>query len=415
MKVVLCNKYFFLNGGTERYLSRCLEALPARGHEAIPFSVSYDGSWPSDYSRFFLEPPGEAAETHFDRIHLTPRKALSYAGRSVYSFEAKKKLSMLLDHLGDADIGYLLNIYNYMSPSVVHAFRKQRIPIVIRFGDYHPLCANYNFLRDSKPCTLCVGGDYYNGLRHKCVKGSLAASSLRVFSMYVHRFLELYRRCDAFVAPCMFMRDKLIEGGFPAERIHVIRQAAPNLKPRAIAKKENYILFFGRIAPEKGLDTLIRSYQAISPVQDLLLVGRSYDGHAEYLRSLVKPGFEEHIHFIDFLDGDDLYQKIERAQLTIVPSRWYDNAPLATYESYLLGTPVLAADIGGIPEQVRIGETGRLFRPDDEEDLSRKLSEMLSNPRELEKMGRMARRYATEELSLDKHLDQLLALFESLR
>jgi glycosyltransferase involved in cell wall biosynthesis len=233
--------------------------------------------------------------------------------------------------------------------------------------------------------------------------------------MYVQRMLNLYHGCDAFVAPCSFMRQKLVEGGFPAERIHIIRQAAPKLAPRAIASKENYVVFFGRISPEKGLDTLIRAYQTLAPSVDLLLIGRSYDGHADYLKSLVKPEFSKRIRFFDFMDGDELNDKVERALLTIVPSRWYDNAPLATYESYMLGTPVLAADIGGIPEQVRVGETGELFAPDDESDLADKLQDLLSDPIKLARMGKQAKRFATEELSLDKHLEQVTGLFETLR
>jgi glycosyltransferase involved in cell wall biosynthesis len=413
MRILLCNKYFFLNGGTERYLSRCLEALPERGHEAIPFSVNYDGSWPSPYSPYFLTPPGETTETHFDRIRLTPRNAWSFAGRSIYSIEARKKLELLLRDLGGADVGYVLNVYNYMSPSIVHSFRKLGIPVVVRFGDYHPLCASYNLLRDYKPCTLCAKGAYFHGVRYKCVKGSLAASALRVLSMYVQKLLKLYRGCDGFVAPCDFMRNKLVEGGFPEDRVHVIRQPAPKPVARPDVIKGNYVLYFGRISPEKGLDTLIRAYQALNSPQDLLIVGRSYDGHAEYLTSLVAPEFKQRIQFPGFMDGGQLEEVVERALLTIVPSRWYDNAPLATYESYMLGTPVLAADIGGIPEQVRVGETGELFAPEDEADLSRKLKRLLGDREMLTQMGREARRYAIEKLGLDRHLDQLIALFES--
>ncbi len=414
MRIIFCNKYFFLNGGTERYMFRCLEALPERGCEAIPFSVAYEGSRPSPYASFFLPPPGGAGETHFNRIRLTPKSAFSFAERSIYSFAARRKLDALLDHAGGADIGYLLNICNYMSPSIVHSFRKRKIPTVVRFGDYHPLCANYNLLRADRPCTLCVGGAHYHGLLHKCVKNSLAASALRVLSMYVQRALRLYRGCDAFVAPCAFMKEKLIQGGFAAERIHIIRQAAPPPASRPPASKANHILFFGRISPEKGLDTLIRAYQAAAPEQDLLLVGRSYDGHAEQLQTLVRPEFRDRIRFLGFMDGDDLASVIEQALLAVVPSRWYDNAPLAVYEAYQLGTPVLAADIGGIPEQVLPGETGELFIADDEADLAEKLRTMLADPERLSRMGAAARRLAVEELGLDRHLDQLLGLFASL-
>ncbi len=417
MRILLCNKYFFLNGGVERYIQGILEALPQRGHEIVPFSVAYEGNWPSPYEEYFLPPPGAADVRYYKDIKPSFRSLLLHAERSVYSFAARRCLSRLLDHVQGADIGYLLNIYNYMSPSVVHTFRKRKIPVVVNFGDYHTLCANYTFLRDGRPCTLCRRGAYYNGVVHKCVKKSLSASGLRVFSMYVQRWLRLYLGADAFVVPCEFMRDQLIAGGFAQERIHINHwPAIPTMPLEAVrdTPKQDYILFFGRISREKGLDVLIDAYQRLRPGLRLVLAGRSYDGCEEELRAMVLPEMQNRIEFRGFLQGEDLARCIAAARLSVVPSRWYDNAPLAVYESYLLGTPVLAADIGGIPEQVRPGVTGELFAPDDPDDLARALESMLADDGKLERMGREARNYALHDVSMDRHLDDLLRLFNSL-
>lgn len=415
MRVVLCNKYFFLNGGTERYLRACLDSLPTRGVEAVPFSVSYAGSWESPYAPFFLPPPGRAEETHFHRLRPTPRSLLRLAGRSVYSFEANACLERLLDHIGGADIGFILNVYNYMSPSITRVFKRRGIPVVVRFGDYNALCASYTFLRDGRPCSLCARGNYLHGLRRRCVKGSFAASLLRTVGMYAQRALRLYLDAEAVIAPCEFMRERLLEGGFAPERTHVLRQPATAMADIAPAPKGEYIVFFGRVSAEKGLDTLVEAIARRSPGVDLLIVGRSYDGCRERLEALAAEKGATRIRFVDFLDGEALARCVSGALLSVAPSRWWDNAPLAIYESFALGVPVLGANIGGIPEQIRPGVTGELFRPDSVEDLADKLTALLADRPRLARMGANALAFSRQELGLENHLDRLTALFSDVK
>lgn len=415
MKIILCNKYFFLNGGTEKYLHGLLDRLSSTGHEPVPFSVRYEGSWPSPYSRFFLPPPGPAREIYYNDIRLTPASCLRYIDRSVYSIEARWRLSRLLQETQSADIAYLLNIYNYMSPSIIHTFRKNNIPVVMRLGDYNLQCPAYLFLRSGRPCTLCREGAYWNGLRHCCVKGSLAASALRMLAMYVHTWLKLYAQVDAFVVPCDFMRQQLVQGGFPAKRIHVIKSPAISETEATGGQQRRHILYFGRISPEKGIDTLIDAFQQLADPPELILAGRSYDDEQARLEGLMTPESRGRIRFTGFQESRELARLIDEALLTVVPSRWYDNAPLSVHESFLHATPVVAARIGGIPEQVQDGVTGRLFDPDSKESLHAVLHEMLSDRDLLERMGLAAREHVIRECSMDRHADLLLNLFEQVR
>ncbi len=423
--MIFCNKYFFLNGGTESYLHHIMNYLSAGGHTIIPFSVRYAGSWPSAYQDYFLEPPGDPDQAHLSDIRFSPANILRFLDRSTYSFEARIKLGRLLKAVDGADIAYILNIYNYMSPSIIHSFRCHRIPVVMQIGDYNLLCPSYSLLRKGKPCTLCVLGRYYYGLKHRCVKNHPAASVVRVAAMYIHRLLGLYRLVDAIVVPCQFMKEKLIEGGFPENRMYVQKYPVERRQgirknpvesgtlPETARLKKNHIVYFGRISYEKGLDTLIDAFQKLNPPIDLYIIGRSYDGEADRLKARIRPDAESRIHFPGFQTGQALTKWIAEAQFSVVPSRWYDNAPLSIYESFLCGTPVLASRIGGIPEQVQEGVTGQMFEPDSSNDMAIKMGSMLSDKKKLVEMGIAGQTYVEKNLLIKDHMDCLMNLFET--
>lgn len=415
MKILLANKYFFPNGGTEVYLRTLLDELPKLGHACLPFSTAFEGSWPSGFSRFFLPPPGDAGAARLEHMRLTPGTALTLLERSTYSFTARKYLGRLLDAEKNIDVALALNIYNYMSPSIFHEFSKRSIPIAMQIGDYHLMCPQYQFLRDNKPCFLCQKGDYYNGVRHRCVKGSLAASGVRAMAMYIQRWMRIWNLVDLFLVPCRFMRDAMAEGGFDPERIRVMPYPV-RVPPRdSLPPKGDYILSFGRVSREKGLDVLVKGYQKARPQAGLLIVGRDYDGERSRLESLVEPAFRDRILFRDFTSGPELARLIGGALLTVVPSRWHDNAPLSVYESLAHATPVAGAAMGGIPEQIREGVDGVLFDPDDSEALAAKLDDCLSDRLRLQRWGNAGRERMAREHDPGAHAALLADILSDLR
>jgi glycosyltransferase involved in cell wall biosynthesis len=415
MKILMANKFFFLNGGVEKYYRDLLVRFTETGHEPIPFSVGYSGNWDSAYSSFFLPPPDKEGKAHYKDIRIRPGNILRYLDRSIYSLEARYYLYRLIKAASRIDAAYVFNIYNYMSPSIIDFLNKKNIPVIMQVGDYNLLCPCYTFLRHGSPCTLCLKGNYTHGLRHKCVKSSYPASALRVLAMFVQRLIRVYHRVDAFTVPCLFMKEKMIQGGFDEKRIHLLHYPMPGLKRFEPAEKKDYILYFGRISYEKGLDTLIAAYQDLAPGEDLYIVGRSYDGEKQRLLEMIGPEFTDKIHFFDFMEKNELDQWIARALFTVVPSRWYDNAPLSIYESFQLQTPVVGADIGGIPEQIQDKVSGRLFAPGSVPELARAMNWMLEDRERLLEMGVRGADFVTEHCDMDRHVDQLLNIFTSLK
>lgn len=417
MRIVICNKFFFVSGGTDRYMFELMDELRAKGHTPIPFSIKHAISKPSEYDKYFLPPPAPPDQVFFSQIRLSNANLIRLLDRSFYSLEAQTYLNRLILKESPIDIAYILNIYNYMSPSIIRTFKKHGIPVVQMLGDYHLQCPSYLLLRKGKPCSLCVEHQYYHALKYRCLKNNFFVTLIRVIAMYLYRRLGIYDMVDAFVVPCNFMRDILIRGGYSPHKIRLIKYPVREINLNELnGFTKDYILYFGRISYEKGLDLLINAYQKIAHLYDvkLVILGRDYDGEKSRLLSLIKPGMEERILFPGFAEGKELSKWIMGAVFTVVPSRWYDNAPLSVYESYLHEVPVVGARIGGITEQIEDTVTGRLFEPESVTDLAKVMEWMLADKSRLTHMGKMGKQKVLTENNYEVHTSSLLKLFEEL-
>jgi glycosyltransferase involved in cell wall biosynthesis len=96
----------------------------------------------------------------------------------------------------------------------------------------------------------------------------------------------------------------------------------------------------------------------------------------------------------------------------VAPSACYENFPYSVLESFALGKPVVASNIGGIPEMVRDGETGFLVEPGDPARMAERMADLAGDRELVEKLGRNARSRVENEFSADIHYDKLMALYE---
>ena len=408
MRIVIANKYYYLDGGPERYLFGLADYLGSLGHEVIPFAVGYEKNLPSEYEKYFLRPAGAGPETKLGKLEGGVGTKLRIAIRSIYSFEARRALGRLI---GDVkpDLLYCLNIVNHMSPSVIDAAHKRGVPVVMRLSDYNLVCPNYLFLHDGQICTECERG-YYHALRYKCAQGSFAATACRVAGMYVHKFAGVYRKVSAFVTPAKFMKDTLVRAGFAAEKIHHIPTFVDLSSWSPRYDNDGYILYFGRLAREKGIEFLLSAY-AKSRVDDpLVIVGGGAGDYVEQLKSGIDEGSRGKVNFIGRKSGRELQEIVRGAKYVVVPSLWHDNAPNVVYESFAAGKPVVASALGGLCEQVT-ADTGVLVEPGNVDELAEAIVRLSGTPDLLEELGRNARRRVEEEHGVEIHVRRLLDVF----
>ena len=408
MKILLVNKYFFLNGGSESYLKNIMDELEKQGHQCVPFSINFKNSWDSLYSRYFLSPPDASGQAQLRDMKISVKSFLSLVERSIYSFKARKKIKKLIDEQGPFDFAIVLNIYNYMSPSVIDELHSQKIPIIVFVTDYNMICLNYSLLSQNCFCNLCAKGNYWHGVVKKCVKNSLLLSTVRAAGMYLHRFLGIWHKVDFFVVPCRFMKNQLIGAGFNKDSISTIMY--PALASNTAHHKKDYILYFGRISPEKGIETLIKACMNLKVDTTLYIVGRNYCNEVERLEAMIDSEKKSKVKFLGVMEGNNLKKIIGEALVSVVPSIWPDNAPLAVLESYAEGTPVIGSDIGGIPETIANNVDGLIFTPNDDNDLASKLLYCLENKQKMAEWGRIGRQRIIDNNCISTHVESLIKL-----
>jgi glycosyltransferase involved in cell wall biosynthesis len=164
------------------------------------------------------------------------------------------------------------------------------------------------------------------------------------------------------------------------------------------------------LSREKGLYTLLAA--AKKSGMPLTIVGTGPD--AEALRRTASE-LDVDAQFRGFLTGIALHDAVREARGVVLPSEWYENAPMSVLEAYALGKPVIGARIGGIPELVREHDTGLLFKSGDSDDLADALNRLRSMPdTQLERMGRAGREWVESAFTLELYLKRVLAIYSQL-
>jgi len=409
VKVVLAHKYFYRGGGTATYLFALMPELEKRGHECIPFTVAYDQTVPSKYSRYFVSPVAGSSQTHLKDMKKTPWLMLKLLARATWSLEAYRKALQLCDEL-KPDIAYVHNLYSYMSPSPIAAFKKRGVPVVMRVSDTSLLCPGLIGWLHGQVCIHCARNGPWRAFRYRCHKGSLSSTAARAFSMQVHRRFRVYDGVDTFVTPSQFMADLLADGGYGHKPIVCVPSFYPAPKDLNGQVEDDYILYFGRIAPEKGLATLVQAFAQAGRGYRLLVAGADVDGETDRLRRLAVNAGSCAIEFAGPQDREDLDELVRRCLFTVIPSQWAENSPMSVLEAFAHGKPVIGSDIGGIPEQIQHG-TGFLFPPGDAQALAERMRVLFGDPELRRQMGQAARQRAGAEFGPERHCERLERVF----
>jgi len=397
------NNYYYYRGGAETVFLEHNKMFEALGWNVVPFSMKHPRNLETPWARYFVE------EIEFGE-HYSISEQLVRVPKVIYSVEARRNLSRLLDDVRPR-LCHAHNIYNHISPSILGLLKRRGIPIVLTLHDLKIACPAYNMLAPDGICERCRGGRLYNVLVHRCIKGSTALSAVMMVEALLHRVLGSYRNCvNRFVVPSRFYINKFSEWGMPTSKFRYVPNfvAAEHYRPQFYPGTA--FVYFGRISPEKGLATLIRATAAAQT--QLIVVGSGPD--LQKMRRLATE-LNADVSFLGFLTGEPLHEVVRSARAVVLPSEWYENAPMIVLEAYALGKPVIGAEIGGIPELIRDNETGVCFASGDEGSLCAALRRVIALPNvEVEGMGRSARRLVETEFTATLYRNRILEIYREL-
>ncbi|MDP4142963.1 MAG: glycosyltransferase family 4 protein [Bacillota bacterium] len=412
MRILIANYRYFISGGPEIYMFNIKKLFENKGHQVVPFSVKYRMNVKTEYDKYFIEPIGGEDKVYFSEYKMSPKLIIQLIGRSFYSFEAKQAFyTEIINEKIDAV--YILHHVNKISPSIINAAKKANKKVIVRLSDFFLLCPRFDFLRNGDICEACLKGSLFNAIRNKCVQNSFAATTIRTFSMYFHRLIKIYDKVDYFVTPSNILREKLIEYGFDREKIAHIPTFIDSSNITPSYQSKDYILYFGRISKEKGVEYLIRAFKDIKDKDlKLYIVGHSNDGEIDKLKELVEKEKIKNVIFTGKKNGEELANLIKDARFVVLPSIWYDNMPNVLLESFCYGKPVIASNIGCFPEVIDNGKNGLLFEMKNIEDLRDKIDFLNSRPDIIEEYGKNARKKVENRYNSENHYNQLINLLK---
>lgn len=382
--LILHNRYR-TPGGEERLVNQQVELFRRQGHEV----------------HLYTEDSARVAQYPFlQRL---------WKGMQVpFSFPHYWKLRRTLQKVRPS-IVHIHNIFPFLTPSVYYAAAAERVPIIQSVHNYRFLCSNGLFLLPNGAiCERCIHGAHWNALRRACVGNQRWPSAVVAASLTLHQSLRTFtRKIHAFTTTSKFLKQKLMEGGFPAERIHQIPPYFDPLSKRSVEPGPGTLLFVGRLSREKGLWTLLESAARL-PEWKIQVAGQ---GPLESeLRSAALSRQLTNVEILGNVSFAELELLLQRATLLVVPSECYENLPTVILEAWFYGLPVAASRLGGMAEIVREGETGVLFTPGRAASLAAAIRSLSSERIQAMRKtiaGFFERRYGTEA-----SYPPLMALYE---
>jgi glycosyltransferase involved in cell wall biosynthesis len=402
MRILHVNKFLYRRGGAESYMLDLAALQRRQGDEVAFFAMSHPDNDPSRYARHF--------PAHLEMNPLPPGIGgkLAGGGRMLWSTSAERGIAQVIADFRP-DVAHLHNVYHQLSPSVVAALRRAGVPTVMTLHDYKLVCPSYAFLDHGRVCTACVNGGLRQAVVRRCKGGSLAASVAVAAETWLHRRFDAYGHVRVFICPSRFLAGKLAEAGVYTERLHELDHfVTVSGSPAPVSGR---MVLACRLSPEKGVDTAIRAIGLIRDRAHLEIAGDGPErGLLEGLAGEVAPGA---VTFHGRLPRSEVLGLIGSANALLMPSRWHENQPMTILEAFACGVPVVATDLGGIPELVTDGVTGRLVPPDDPRALADAAAALVSDPAVGRDLGRAGGELARRRFSPETHLTRLTELYSA--
>ena len=339
-KILLVNKFYYPRGGDCIVMMNTERLLLDAGYDVAVYAMQYPGTMDSPYKKYF------APEVNFSG---NASQKMEAAKRTLGWGEVKASFEALLN-VFQPDVVHLHNIHSYLSPVLAEMAHRRGIRVVWTLHDYKLLCPAYSCTRAGHPCELCFT-QKAPVLKHRCMKGSLAASAIAWLEAKKWNRKALEAFTDAFICPSEFMASKMLSGGFNPAKLKVLcnfvdPEKLHLLQSTEAGRREPFYCYVGRLSEEKGVRTLLKA--AAQLPHELRIAGGGP------LADELKATYAHYpqIKFLGHLDAQAVASLLSQAKFSVMPSECYENNPLGVIESLCAGTPVVGAEIGGIPELI---------------------------------------------------------------
>jgi len=379
MKVLLVHDFFDGLGGAEQIVQATKTLLEEEGHSVLLYAPAR---------------PGPLAGRVFSIRHY---------------FSILKEIRKF-----EPDIMHAHNIYRNVSAAVLLAAYHMKVPIVMTLHDFQIVCPKTSLVKENLlPCESGFGYQCFYSSCYPRKPFNTLYQGLKSLKLSLHRFIIL-KTVRHFFSPSVCLMDwtrkNLGVSNITLLPNFVLSDREPSSKPL----KNNTFLFIGKLTEQKGVDVLIKALAKVRPVIPgvrLKLVG---DGPDEQLLKKLAADLQvsDLITFMGKLSNAKVMEEIDDALCVVIPSKYVENCSMVGIEALSRGKPIIAGNIGGLPDLVDDHETGFLVRPNDPDDLSEKIIHLMRNQALSHEMGTRARTKYLNSFSKQAYSRTLLSVYD---
>lgn len=386
MKILILHNRYQIPGGEEGVVQAEKALLEANGHQVALMEVTNDsitGLWGK----------------------------LQAAASVVYSPTARQWVRQAIARF-QPDIVHIHNFFPLLSPSVYDACREQGIPVVQTLHNYRLICPRAMPFRQGSICEACIGQPIpWQGVVHGCYRSSRTQSAAVATMLTWHRLRGTWEeRVDAYIALTQFQKQKLLQAGFPADRIHVKPNFVFATDPLFQAiPREPFALFVGRLAEEKGVSLLLDAYRQGNLSLPLKIVG---DGPLRQQLQQQASGLEQ-VSFLGQQPKTAVLDLMHRASFLVFPSLWYEGFPLTLAEAFSCHLPAVVPQLGSMAEIVSDRHNGLHFSANDATALAQTIAWATAHPDAMHQMGQNAYQTYLDCYTPTVNYQQLMAIYQS--
>ena len=385
MKILFVHNSYQQHGGEDEVFAGERDLLRSRGHEVVEYVRTNDEI--RDYG-------------------VWNRATLGL--RTVWAWDSAREMRDLLK-VEKPDLAHFHNTFPLISPAAYSTCQEAEIPVVQSLDNPRLICPAATLHRDAHVCEDCLGKRFpWPGVLHACYRNSRVQTGVVASMLMVHRYLDTWeKQVTTYIVATDFYRRKFTDAGLPPGKITV--------KPHFIAPDpgqtqgvQDYVLFVGRLAAEKGVETLLEAWASLKRVP-LKIRG---DGplHDQVRESVRDSSYR--MELVPRLAKKDLLALLQGSRFLVWPSEgYYETFGLIAIEAFACGVPVVASRVGVMAEIVENGRTGLHFTPGDPQDLAAKIEWAWSHPEAMSEMGRAARQEYEAKYTAERNYGRLIDIY----
>lgn len=390
MRILLANKFYYRRGGDCIYTMNLEKMLKEKGHEVAVYAMQYPENEKSEWSGYWP-------------TNMTKLDAFT---RPFGDCQVTKGFTRMMEDF-KPDVVHLNNIHTQLSPVIAKIAHEKGARVVWTLHDTKLVCPCYTCMREGKVCNECYN-DKKAVIRHRCMPGGLPGAIIGYLEARKWSKEVLQNYVDLFLPPSKFMMDTCVEGGYKPEKFRVLCNFIDVSKVKRLKGEEvkgfkgDYYVYLGRVNEVKGVRTLCKAAAQLD--KKLIVIG---DGK---LLPELQEAYKDckQIEFKGQMQWDEFMPILRGARFMVLPAEWSENNPLTVIESQSLGTPVLGARIGGIPELIDEGVSGMTFTSGDVEDLKDKIMKMFEHEFDNDAIAKNA----IEKYSSEAYYEKLMNFYK---